>query len=76
MIAVNNLTKAFGTFKAVDKVSFSVNEGEIFGLLGPNGAGKDNNNKDADNAPYSDLRRRDGCGRRYQERTNERLGRT
>ncbi len=40
MIAVNNLTKAFGTFKAVDKVSFSVNEGEIFGLLGPNGAGK------------------------------------
>ena len=39
-IQVNNLTKKFGDFTAVDKVSFSINEGEIFGLLGPNGAGK------------------------------------
>ena len=40
-ISVKNLTKIYGNgFKAVDDISFEVNEGEIFGLLGPNGAGK------------------------------------
>ena len=39
-IEVNNLTKKFGSFTAVDDISFNVNEGEIFGFLGPNGAGK------------------------------------
>jgi ABC-2 type transport system ATP-binding protein len=39
-VAVENLTKKFGDFVAVDQVSFSIEEGEIFGLLGPNGAGK------------------------------------
>jgi len=39
-IEVNSLTKKFGNFKAVDNVSFKVDEGEIFGFLGPNGAGK------------------------------------
>jgi ABC-2 type transport system ATP-binding protein len=39
-IAVENIIKRFGTFEAVKGVSFSVNDGEIFGLLGPNGAGK------------------------------------
>ncbi len=40
-IEVENLTKVYGKeTKAVDDVSFSVDEGEIFGLLGPNGAGK------------------------------------
>jgi energy-coupling factor transporter ATP-binding protein EcfA2 len=34
------LTKRFGSFTAVDNVSFSVREGEFFGLWGPNGAGK------------------------------------
>jgi len=40
MIEVENLSKRYGTFKAVDRVSFSVGRGEIVGLLGPNGAGK------------------------------------
>ena len=40
MIKVNNLTKKFGDFTAVDNISFEVNESEIFAFLGPNGAGK------------------------------------
>src|SRR5271157_5722629 len=40
IIDVQNLTKAFNDFVAVDDISFDVKEGEIFGLLGPNGAGK------------------------------------
>ncbi len=39
-LVVNNLSKHFGEFKAVNDVSFSIAKGEIFGLLGPNGAGK------------------------------------
>jgi ABC-2 type transport system ATP-binding protein len=39
-IEVENLTKRFGPFTAVDSVSFSVPRGSIFGFLGPNGAGK------------------------------------
>jgi ABC-2 type transport system ATP-binding protein len=39
-IEVENLTKRFGDFTAVDALNFSVEHGEVFGLLGPNGAGK------------------------------------
>jgi len=39
-IETKNLTKEFNGLKAVDNISFGVEEGEIFGLLGPNGAGK------------------------------------
>ncbi|MCR5698385.1 MAG: ABC transporter ATP-binding protein [Treponemataceae bacterium] len=40
MIQVENISRSFGTFKAVDSISFSIETGEIVGLLGPNGAGK------------------------------------
>src|SRR5438093_9780755 len=39
-VQVRDLVRRFGTFTAVDHVSFEVRRGEIFGLLGPNGAGK------------------------------------
>ena len=40
ILSVENLTKVFGGVVAVDNVSFTVNEGEIFAVIGPNGAGK------------------------------------
>ena len=40
VISVRNLTKRFGSFTAVDRISFDVAKGEIFGFLGANGAGK------------------------------------
>ena len=40
VVEVRDLVRRFGTFTAVDHVSFDVRRGEIFGLLGPNGAGK------------------------------------
>ena len=40
MIEVKNLTKHYGSKKALDDISFTVNDGEILGFLGPNGAGK------------------------------------
>jgi ABC-2 type transport system ATP-binding protein len=39
-VEISHLRKTYGTFVAVDDVSFTVAEGEIFGILGPNGAGK------------------------------------
>ena len=40
LVEIENLTKTFGDFRAVDHVSFSIERGQIIGLLGPNGAGK------------------------------------
>lgn len=40
ILKVNNLTKYFGKFKALDDINFSLSKGEILGFIGPNGAGK------------------------------------
>src|SRR3970040_742991 len=40
VVTVENLTKSYGDLRAVDDISFAVQEGEIFALVGPNGAGK------------------------------------
>ena len=40
MIEISNVSKNYGSFRALKGISFKVNEGEILGLLGPNGAGK------------------------------------
>ena len=40
MIEVEHLTKRYGSHTAVDDISFTVEDGGIYGLLGPNGAGK------------------------------------
>ncbi|MBM4294980.1 MAG: ATP-binding cassette domain-containing protein, partial [Deltaproteobacteria bacterium] len=40
LLAVDDLTKHFGGVKALERVSFAVEEGEIVALIGPNGAGK------------------------------------
>ncbi|MCA9904607.1 MAG: ATP-binding cassette domain-containing protein, partial [Anaerolineae bacterium] len=40
VINVDNLTRKFGDFVAVDHISFEVPAGQIFGFLGPNGSGK------------------------------------
>lgn len=44
-VAVEDLSRAFGEFIAVDRVTFSVPRGEVFGFLGPNGAGKTTTSK-------------------------------
>lgn len=40
VLKVENVTKKFGSFTALDGVNFAINEGEVYGFIGPNGAGK------------------------------------
>ena len=42
IIEVNQISKSFGDLRAVDDISFKIDEGTVFGFLGPNGAGKSN----------------------------------
>ena len=44
-IEVTSLKKHYGELKAVDGISFSVNQGEVFGLLGPNGSRKNHHHR-------------------------------
>jgi ABC-2 type transport system ATP-binding protein len=39
-VSLQNVTKAYGAFRALDNISLDIQEGEIFGYIGPNGAGK------------------------------------
>ena len=39
-LELNNISKKYGNYQALDNISFSVPKGSIFGILGPNGAGK------------------------------------
>src|SRR5450756_1428209 len=39
-VVIQNVTKNYNSFRALDNVSFSIKKGEIFGYIGPNGAGK------------------------------------
>lgn len=54
ILNVEGISKTFGTYKAVNNVSFSVDEGRIFGLLGPNGAGKTTSIRMITNILYPD----------------------
>ena len=40
MLYINNLTKNYGTFRAVNQLTLHIPEGDLFGFVGPNGAGK------------------------------------
>lgn len=70
-ISVNNLTKIYGSQKAVDGISFKVDKGEIVGFLGPNGAGKSTTMKIITGYLQADGGTADVCGLRVMENNSE-----
>ncbi|CAN5855490.1 gliding motility-associated ABC transporter ATP-binding subunit GldA [soil metagenome] len=66
-ISVNNLSKNYGSQKAVNQISFTVNKGEIVGFLGPNGAGKSTTMKMITGYLESDAGTIQVCGMPVQE---------
>ncbi|HMK02639.1 MAG TPA: gliding motility-associated ABC transporter ATP-binding subunit GldA [Ferruginibacter sp.] len=70
-ITVNNLTKIYGTQKAVDAISFKVGKGEIVGFLGPNGAGKSTTMKIITGYLEADEGIAQVCGITVNENSNE-----
>src|ERR1700739_1028304 len=71
ILQVENLVKRYGEVEAVRGVSFSVEEGEVFGLLGPNGAGKTSTVEVLEGLRGPDGGRVVGCGRDPQKSPNE-----
>ena len=70
-ITVNNLTKIYGSQKAVDSISFKVDKGEIVGFLGPNGAGKSTTMKMITGYLASTAGTAEVCGIKVDENNNE-----
>ena len=70
-IKVSQLTKKYGTQKAVDAISFNINKGEIVGFLGPNGAGKSTTMKVITGYLQADSGSAEVCGISVAENSNE-----
>jgi ABC-2 type transport system ATP-binding protein len=70
-ITVNNLSKIYGTQKAVNNISFTINKGEIVGFLGPNGAGKSTTMKMITGYLKADGGNAVVCGITVDENSNE-----
>ena len=71
ILQVENLVKRYGDVEAVRGVSFSVEEGEVFGLLGPNGAGKTSTIEVLEGLRVPDGGRVSVCGLDPQKNPNE-----
>ena len=71
-LLVRDLTRRFGAFTAVDRISFAVERGEIFGFLGANGAGKSTDHPHAVRAAEADVGNRDRRRRRREPRSRRR----
>jgi len=70
-ISVNNLSKIYGSQKAVNNISFTINKGEIVGFLGPNGAGKSTTMKIITGYLKADGGNAVVCGITVDENSNE-----
>ena len=73
-VALTNVSKSYGNFRAVDNVSFDVFHGEIFAMLGPNGAGKSTTIRMILDIMKPDSGSIDVLGGSMQENTKDRIG--